>query len=74
MGDTTQAKPGGAQTVRARSFPIRLLLFGLVIVVAVAFGFLAHTVNEARVLVQRYGYYSMAITFAWLGSAGHRVG
>ena len=73
MGDATQAKPGEAQTVRTRSFPIRLLLFGLVIVVAVAFGFLAHTVNEARILVQRYGYYTMALTFAWAVVAWVRV-
>lgn len=68
MGDPTQAKTGGA-----RSFPTRLLLFGLVIVVAVAFGFLAHTVNEARILVQRYGYYTMAFTFAWAVLAWIRI-
>lgn len=48
-----------------RAIPVRLILFGLVAVVAVAFGFLTHTVNEARYLVQRYGYYTIAFTFAW---------
>lgn len=65
--------PQGNQTGRARSFPVRLLLFGLVIVVSVAFGFLAHTVNEARILVQRYGYYTMALTFVWAMVAWVRV-
>lgn len=46
-------------------FPVRLLLFGAVALAAVYFGFLAHSVSEAGRLVQHYGYYAMAATFAW---------
>lgn len=56
----TQRNPFG----RLR-LPVRLILFGGVAVTSVAFGFLGHTVNEARLLMQHYGYYAMAGTFAW---------
>lgn len=46
-------------------FPLRLALFGVVAVVSVFFGFLAHNVDESRDLVQRYGYWTMAFTFGW---------
>lgn len=48
-----------------RAVPVRLILFGLVAVVAVAFGFLSHSVDEARSWVQHYGYYTIALTFGW---------
>ncbi|MDP1579998.1 MAG: hypothetical protein Q8M02_06950 [Candidatus Didemnitutus sp.] len=44
---------------------VRLLVFGAVALAATYVGFLAFDVNEARVLVQRYGYYGMALTFGW---------
>lgn len=57
-----------------RAIPIRLVLFGVVAVLAVAFGFLTHTVDEARIWVQRYGYYTIALTFAWAVYAFVRSG
>ena len=57
-----------------RVVPVRLVLFGLVAVVAVAFGFLAHSVEEARIWVQRYGYYTIAFTFAWAVFAAVKAG
>lgn len=57
-----------------RALPVRLILFGLVAVVAVAFGFLAHSVEEARIWVQRYGYYTIAFTFAWAVFAAVKAG
>ncbi|MCC6416135.1 MAG: glycosyltransferase family 39 protein [Opitutaceae bacterium] len=57
-----------------RAIPVRLILFGLVAVVAVAFGFLTHTVAEARIWVQRYGYYTIAFTFAWAVWAAFKAG
>lgn len=73
MRGAIQVNPQGEKTGRARPCPVCLLLFGLVIVVSVAFGFLAHTVNEARYLVQRYGYYTIALTFVWAMVAWVRV-
>lgn len=58
---------------RRRRFPVRFMLFGLVTVLAVAFGFLFFSVNDARILVQKYGYYTMALTFAWAVVALVRV-
>lgn len=49
----------------SRRAPVRLLLFGAVAVASVYFGFLAHTAAEAGQLVQRFGYYAMAVVFAW---------
>lgn len=46
-------------------FPLRLALFGLLAVVSVYFGFVAHDVAEARTLVTRCGYYTIALTFVW---------
>ena len=45
--------------------PVRLLLFGLLAVVSVFFGFVWPTVDFARSAVQSYGYYVIAGTFAW---------
>lgn len=66
--DRRAAPPGGG-----RRFPLRLALFGAVAVVAVFFGFLAHDVGEARELVQRYGYYTIAATFGWAVVAWGRL-
>lgn len=66
--DRRAGSPGGGNR-----FPLRLALFGAVAVVAVFFGFLAHGVSESRELVQRYGYYTMAATFAWAVVAWGRV-
>ncbi|MBE34764.1 MAG: hypothetical protein CMI16_04280 [Opitutaceae bacterium] len=52
-------------TSKRESFPVRFMLLGLVTVLAVGFGFLFFSVNDARLLVQKYGYYTMALTFAW---------
>ncbi len=46
-------------------FPVRLLLFGVVAVASVYFGFVAPSVATAGRLVQHYAYYTMAATFAW---------
>lgn len=54
-------------------FPVRLLLFGVVAVASVYFGFVAPSVAQAGHLVQRYGYYAMAATFAWALLAWARV-
>ncbi len=70
MSETNHPSPRSDQPKR---FPLRLALFGAVSVVSVAFGFLAFSVNDSRILVQRYGYYSIAITFAWALVAMSRV-
>ncbi len=70
MSETNHPSPRSDQPKR---FPLRLALFGAVSVVSVAFGFLAFNVNDSRILVQRYGYYSIAITFAWALVAMSRV-
>lgn len=45
--------------------PVRLALFGLAAVASVHLGFVAPDVEQARDLVQRYGYYTVAGTFVW---------
>ncbi len=57
----------------APRFPLRLVLFGVLAVVSVYFGFIAHDVGEARALVQHGGYYTIAFTFAWAVVALVRV-
>jgi hypothetical protein len=52
---------------------VRLLLFGLVALIAVDVGFLAVDVNHAKVLVKRYGYYTISLTFVWALFALRRV-
>jgi hypothetical protein len=54
-------------------FPVRLLLFGVVAVASVYLGFVRPSVGEAGRLVQHYGYYTMAATFAWALLATARV-
>ncbi len=54
--------PGGTSPSRP---PLRLALFGLLAVVSVYCGFVAYDVAKARELVQRSGYYVIALTFAW---------
>lgn len=49
----------------SRSFPYRFLLFGLMVVASALCGFLLFDANEAGLLVQRFGYYSMLGTFVW---------
>lgn len=56
-----------------KRIPVRLLLFGLVAVAAFALGFLVFNVNQSRILVRRFGYYTIAATFAWWVFAGLRV-
>jgi hypothetical protein len=63
-GSAVNAPPAGAAP-SARRIPVRLLLFGLVAVAAFGVGFLAFDVNQARVFVKQYGYYTIAVTFAW---------
>lgn len=53
---------------------MRLVLLGLVAVVSVAFGFLTQSVNDARIWVQHFGYYTIAGTFAWMVLAVVRAG
>ncbi|MFZ9682449.1 MAG: glycosyltransferase family 39 protein [Cephaloticoccus sp.] len=55
--------------VAPRTGPLRLVLFGATALVAVAFGFLVPTVEQARMWVQSYGYYTMAFTVAWAAVA-----
>lgn len=50
---------------RGGRFPGRLLLFGVVAVASVYFGFVAPSVAEAGRLLQHWGYYAMAATFTW---------
>lgn len=56
-----------------RRLPGRLLLFGLVAVASFALGFLVFGVNQARYLVKHFGYYTIALTFAWAVFATPRV-
>lgn len=62
-GDERDRRP--VRPNEGRRAPVRLLVFGAVAVASVFFGFLAHTAAEAGQLVQRYGYYAMALVFAW---------
>lgn len=57
----------------APRFPLRLVLFGVLAIVSVFFGFIAHDVGAARALVQQWGYYTIAITFAWATVAVARL-
>lgn len=57
----------------AARLPLRLALFGVLAVAAVFFGFVAPDVATARELVQRAGYYTIALTFAWAVVAFVRV-
>jgi hypothetical protein len=54
----TGGRPGGPS-------PLRLLLFGVVALGSVYAGFVAPSVEQARWLVQHFGYFAMAGTFAW---------
>lgn len=49
----------------SRELPLRLVLFGVVAVAAVGLGFLAFSASETRAYMQRFGYYSISLTFAW---------
>lgn len=71
----SEAVTGGpsAGGIPGPRFPVRLVLFGLLAVVSVYFGFVAHDVSTARALVQRCGYYTIALTFAWAVVAIARV-
>lgn len=64
--------PPGPAPERPR-FPLRLALFGVLAVVSVYFGFVAHSVSESRELLQRFGYYAIAATFAWAVLAIWRI-
>src|SRR5687768_333101 len=57
----------------SRRLPVRLLLFGLLAIGSVAVGFLFFDANEARLYVQRFGYYSISLTFAWAVVALFRI-
>lgn len=46
-------------------FPLRLLLFAVIAPGAVWFGFLYHSADGARALLQRFGYFTMLATFVW---------
>jgi hypothetical protein len=48
-----------------RRVPWRLLAFGVVAVAAFAVGFLTFSVSRSRLLIQHYGYYTIAGTFVW---------
>lgn len=48
----------------------RLLLFGLIAIASVAVGFLLVDAAHAQVLVKRWGYYGIGLTFAWAAVAG----
>lgn len=52
---------------------MRLLVFGLVAVAAFGIGFLLFNVDQSRILIRRYGYYAIALTFAWGVMALFRV-
>jgi hypothetical protein len=61
---------GGAPRAR---FPLRLVLFGALALVAVYVGFIWPTVDQARQLVQRTGYFVMAGTVFWATLALVRI-
>lgn len=46
-------------------FPLRLVLFAVIAPGAVWYGFLHHSADGARVLLQRFGYFTMLATFVW---------
>lgn len=72
MVRSTEASPPASPP--ERRFPVRLVLLGVVAVVSVAFGFLTQSVNDARIWVQHFGYYTIAGTFAWTVLAVLRAG
>ncbi len=45
--------------------PFRLLLLAVIAPGAVAYGFLLNSAAEANSLLQRFGYFSIALTFGW---------
>ncbi len=53
--------------------PVRLALFGAVALAAVVVGFLVVPFDTAGHLIQQYGYYTIAGTFAWFVLAMVRV-
>lgn len=53
--------------------PFRLIWFGVAGVTAFAVGFLAFNVGQAQVFIQRFGYYTITLTFAWALFAWYRV-
>lgn len=53
--------------------PVRLILFGVSAVLAVWIGFFVYNVDASRILVRRYGYYTIALTFVWAAFAFARV-
>lgn len=66
------APAGRAFGFAAGTLP-RLVLFGLIAIAAVAFGFLAPTPARAKWYVQHFGYYTIALTFAWFLGALWRL-
>jgi hypothetical protein len=52
---------------------LRLVLFGVVAVASVEFGFFTTSFTDAGHLIQRFGYYTIAGTFAWFVVALARV-
>lgn len=77
MDEATAVNAAGSASApppaAAARLPLRLALFGVLAVAAVFFGFVAPDVATARELVQRAGYYTIALTFAWAVVAFVRV-
>ncbi len=59
------APPTGAVHRAGGRLPVRLVLFTLSAIVAVAFGFIANDAKSSLDYIQRFGYYGIAATFAW---------
>ena len=73
MGESPEAnRPPSGRLVPGR-LPVRLILFGVVALLAAAAGFLVFSVNEARIFVQRLGYYTIAGTSVWAVLAWARI-
>ncbi len=66
------AAPPAPTRVRV-STPWRLALFGVVAVAAVEIGFVTTSFTHAGHLIQNYGYYTIAATFAWFVVALVRI-
>ncbi len=73
MNDSIEKAVPRENETSGRPSTLRLLVFGGIVVASVWIGFLKYSANDAGTLVQRFGYYTIAATFAWAVVAVVRV-
>jgi len=65
MSESNEIAVSSVPTKGGRTSPLLLLAFGVIVLASVWIGFLMCDANEAGLLVRRFGYYTIALTFAW---------